>query len=220
MTVRDVREEEFGAEWIAKLLSIPYSIGALATAIFLFLLYLVIDEVSYAFVIPPSTTATFWLASGISFSAFLRARWFPKIWVFWLVALFFGELLVVSVHRVPLVTALLWSCANVILPLTVAFLARRFVRSPFNLGRLRDVLTFMALVTASVIPSAIVAGSGSALGLHSASFLSRALSWAASDAVGIVLLAPAILTWTARTTKPAGGSVESVVLFVALIMAS
>ena len=220
MSVKEVRKEEVGALWIARLLAMPYRLGAAGSAVVFFLLYLLVAELSYAFVIPPRSNAIFWLPSGITFAGFLRARWLPPIWPFWLLAAFLGELFLVSNHGIPPLTAFIWSAANVVLPLTIVLLTRRFVVSPFDFSSLRDVLTFSAIVALSVIPSGIVAGIGSFAGLGSASVASSAISWAASDALGIVLLAPVLLSWTAVTPRPAGSFAEALLLFGALTTSS
>ncbi|HEX4998422.1 MAG TPA: ATP-binding protein [Terriglobia bacterium] len=219
MSLKEDQQEESGARWIAGLLAAPHRFGAFASAVVFFFLYVLVAELSYAFVIPPSSNAVFWLPSGITFSAFVRARRLPQIWPFWLSALFLGQLAVVFRHGVPPFTGITWAVANVLLPVTGGVLSRRFVRGPFNFRSLPDVLTFGALVALSVIPGGVVAGIGSVAGLNTP-WISSAISWAASDALGIVLLAPVILSWTTRRSRSAGGLTEAAVLFSSLTMSS
>jgi signal transduction histidine kinase len=196
----------------------PDSMG-LAGAAALFLIFLILGELSYFFVIPPSSNAVFWLPSGLTFALFVRARWTPRIWPFLLTAIFLGELLVVWIHQDAFEMMFVWSAANVFLPLTTAFLARRLVFSPFDFRRLRDVMTFIAIVPLAVFPGAILAAAGSALSSRSP-FISTAISWAASDALGIVLIAPVILSWTTPAPRTSGRYPEAIVLFVALTVSS
>jgi signal transduction histidine kinase len=199
--------------------ALPYRVTIPVTSVALFLIYLAVAQVSYAFVIPPSLSAVFWLPSGVTFALFLRARHAPSFWPGWLAAIFCGELLVVRRHGIPSAVAQAWSLANALWPLTGALLARRFVSGPLALRRLRDVIVLMALIVVGVVPSALLASLAAVLGLGAPSFSEMALSWAASDALAAILLTPVLLTWTARSPRAphsAGRLPEAVVLFVAL----
>jgi signal transduction histidine kinase len=220
MSYEEVRGEEVGVEWIGRLLATPNAIGAIASGVVLYLIYVLVAELSYYLVIPPSPSAVFWLPSGISFFLFVRARWQPKIWPFWLSALFLGEFLTVRHHGIPPVTAFAWASANAILPFTIALLSRRLVLSPFDFRRLRDVLAFMAMTALAVIPGAVAAAAGTGLGRNSASLISFAVSWAASDAMGIILVAPVILSWATRGPRPAGRYAEALLLLFAMTASS
>src|SRR4051812_38875906 len=117
MTSERFEDQEFGSQHVSRLLSMPYYLGGIISGIVLFLLFLIIAELSYLLVIPPHRNAVFWLPSGLSAMAFIRARWYPRIWPFWIVALFLGEFCIVTSHDIPLVTAIFWASTNISLPL-------------------------------------------------------------------------------------------------------
>lgn len=96
-------------------------LGAIASSVLLFAVYVAGAEACHVFVIPPSQSAVAWLPSGRNFALFVRARRIPALWPGWLAALWLGQFVVVRFNDgLPMVTALLWSTANVVVPLTAA----------------------------------------------------------------------------------------------------
>lgn len=204
-------------KWLTKLQDLPYFSGYFLSAAIVFITYVLLAEWSYTFVLPPNKAAIFWLPSGISAAIFVRARWHIKLWPLWLLALFTGELYVALSHDVPLVTAIIWSFVNFILPLSFVYWSRRFDVGRFDFRRLRDVFIFMAMVPLSVIPGALIAGAGSMLGFH-ASYFKSVWTWGASDSLGIILAAPVILSWTSEKPRITGRLKEGIILFTMLFI--
>ncbi len=186
------------------------------SSVAVFIAYLAVAHASYAFVIPPSRIAVFWLPSGMAFALFVRARWARWLWPGWVVAIFLGELTNTRYHGVPLAVGLAWALSAVLVPLTAALLARRFPANPFSFRRIRDMVLLAGLSAVCVVPGALVASAAAVGGFSTSSFAQMAVSWASSDALGIFVLAPVLLTWTARHPRPVGQLPEAVVLFSAL----
>jgi PAS domain S-box-containing protein len=107
-------------------------------------------------------------------------------------------------------------------PLAAALIDRYF-GSPFSLGRLRHVL---GLVGAAIVATA-VSGIGGALGFAffygaKASFLSTWQNWFASDALGIVTIAPLVigLASVAREPPARNETIEGLIALASLIIVS
>src|SRR5439155_6301283 len=87
--------------------------------------------------------------------------------------------------------------------LLAAGLIDHYFGSPFSLDRLRHVL---GLVGAAIVAAAL-SGIGGALGFAffygaQASFLSTWQNWFASDALGIVTIAPLVIGFASATREP------------------
>jgi hypothetical protein len=107
-------------------------------------------------------------------------------------------------------------------PLAAALIDRYF-GSPFSLGRLRHVL---GLVGAAIVATA-VSGIGGALGFAffygaKASFLSTWQNWFASDALGIVTIAPLVIGLASVGREPPTRSetIEGLIALASLIIVS
>ena len=214
-------EVVWGTALLDRLATRARGLGAIASSVLLFAVYVAGANVCHVFVIPPSQSAVAWLPSGLNFALFVRARRIPALWPGWLAALWLGQFVVVRYKDgLPMVTALAWSTANVVVPLTAALLARRYVADPFNMRRLRDTVLLAAMTVVSVVPGALLGAAGAVLGLGAPSFARFALTWGSSDALGVILLAPVVLTWTAEHPKPAGRPVEAISLLVGMTLVS
>src|SRR6185503_16326246 len=146
-------EVVWGTALLDRLATRTWGLGAMASSVLLFAVYVAGAVASSVFVIPPSQSAVAWLPSGLNFALFVRARRIPALWPGWLAALWLGQFVVVGYSDgLPMVTTLFWSTANVVVPLTAALLARRYVADPFSMRRLRDVLLLAAMVVVSVLP--------------------------------------------------------------------
>jgi signal transduction histidine kinase len=214
--VPEKNSEEFGAQWIGRLTTLPFYFGPLLSGFLLFIVYVLLAEWSYYFVIPPSSNAVFWLPSCITVSIFIRARRIPKVWPFWLMTLFLAEFFVLTHHHVPMIAALFWSLSNVVLPLSVLLLARQFVKGRFNFRQTSDVFTFAFITLVGVTPSSLLAGLGTCLAFPNSQYFDSVISWGTSDALGIILGAPVLLSWTAKAQKPLGDRKEGILLIVLL----
>ena len=215
-------EVVWGTALLDRLATRARGLGAIASSALLFAVYVAgAVATSSVFVIPPSQSAVAWLPSGLNFALFVRARRIPALWPGWLAALWLGQFVVVRYNDgLPMVTALAWSAANVVVPLTAALLARRYVADPFTMRRLRDTVLLAALVVVSVLPGAMLGAAGAVLGLGAPSFAGFALTWGTSDALGIIVLAPVVLAWTAEHPKPAGRAVEAIALLAGMTFVS
>jgi len=214
-------EVVWGTALLERLATRARGLGAIASSVLLFAVYVAGAMACHVFVIPPSQSAVAWLPSGLNFALFVRARRIPALWPGWLAALWLGQFVVVRYNDgLPMVTTLFWSTANVAVPLTAALLARRYVADPFSMRRLRDIVLLAAMVVVSVLPGALLGAAGAVLGLGAPSFARFAMTWGSSDALGVILLAPVVLAWTAVHPKPAGRAVEAISLFAGMTLVS
>ncbi len=208
----------WGARVIGRVVATP--LGPALSGVALAALYLAVAQFSYEFVIPPNRNAVFWIPSGITFALAVRSRWTPRIWASFGAALFLSQLGIVLYHGDPFRVAFAWALANVLLPATAVTLSRRLVTGPLDMRCLRDVFCFASIAVVSSMPGALVAAAGSRWAFPGTNYLGFAASWGTSDLIGVFLLGPVILTWTAwyprRSTKPT----EAVLLFSVLIACS
>ena len=209
--------EDAAGRIVKRLGTLPRPVVILGSSIALGLAYLAIARASYAFVIPPNPNAVFWLPSGMTFALFVRTRRARWLWPGWLIAIFIGEMMVVSAQGHPLSVRLAWPLANVLVPTTGGLLACRFAPEPFAFRQLRDVIVLAAITAVAVAPGALVASAAGVHGLGVPSFARMAFSWWCSDALGILLFAPVVLSWTTRQPSPSGSGLEGAILAVCLV---
>jgi signal transduction histidine kinase len=214
---RSTRLEDLADRIVNRLGALPRPVVILGSSLALGLAYMAIARASYAFVIPPNLNAVFWLPSGMTFALFVRARRARWLWPGWSIAIFIGEMMVVRAQGHPLSVALAWPLANVLVPTTGGLLACRFAPEPFGFRQLRDVIVLAAITAVAAAPGALVASAAGVHGLGVPSFARMAFSWWCSDALGILLFAPVVLSWTTRQPRPSGGGLEAVVLSVCLV---
>src|SRR5262249_4366636 len=149
----------------------------------------------------PDGVAVFWPAAGVAAGALIafgpRARW----------AVVAGTMVATIVANLlggrNLLSSLVVTVCNSGEALLAAGLIERFFRSPLNVARLRQVL---GLVGAAISASA-VSGIGGTLGFalfHSttASLLVTWQNWFASDALGIITIAPLVIGLASATREP------------------
>ena len=157
----------------------------------MFVGYWLLAQLSYLFVIPTLGSAVFWLPSGLTVAWFLSTE--KTRWPIWLAVIFVVETLVIRSRGLPLPVALWWGAANCVLPLVGALLVLR-TATPFELRRVRDVVALVVLGgVIAALPGALVASAAGAHYLNLPSFAAMVIAWWASDAVGVVLLAPLLL---------------------------
>jgi signal transduction histidine kinase len=172
------------------------------------------------YLILPDGVAVFWPAAGVSAGVLIglgpRARW-PVVagtMVATVVANLLGDRNIWS--------TLVFALCNAVEPLIVAILIERFFGPSFNLERPRNVI---ALVAAAIAGTAI-SGIGGALGFKlfyntSASFLTIWHHWFASDAFGIITVAPLLIGVVAviRDPPPLNEAIEgSVVVAIVTVV--
>ncbi len=181
----------------------------------LFVAYLALSEVNYAFVFPPQKNAIFWLASGLALAWFLRT---PRSrWPAWLLAIFAAEGLINLRHGLPLSVSLAWGVAGCLMPLTGAWLLRPPTGDRFVFGRAWDVIRLALLgAVAGALPGALLAAAANVAWLEPGSYWSKVSTWWSSDALGVILLCPFLLTWKTPSRPRLGRAVEALALLVLL----
>jgi two-component sensor histidine kinase/integral membrane sensor domain MASE1 len=183
-------------------------------------LYILSAKLSLA-LLTPDGVAVFWPAAGVAAGALIafgpRARW----------AVVAGTMVATIVANLlgdrNLLSSIVFAVCNAGEALVAAGLIERFFSSPFNLDRLRHVL---GLVAAAIIATAI-SGIGGTLGFalfHSttASLLVTWQNWFASDALGIITIAPLVIGLASATREPPARSetIEGLVALASLIVMS
>src|SRR6266545_6528379 len=169
----------------------------------------------------PDGVAVFWPAAGVAAGALIafgpRARW----------AVVAGTMVATIVANLlgdrNLLSSVVFAVCNAGEALLAAALIERFFSSPFNLDRLRHVL---GLLGAAIIATA-VSGIGGTLGFalfHSttASLLVTWQNWFASDALGIITIAPLVIGLASATREPPGRNetIEGLAALASLIIMS
>lgn len=211
-------EETSRAHEIAEgLLSVPFRIGGILSGISIAIVYVLLAEWSYLFVMPPMKSSVFWLPSGITAFLMIYFRKHRKLWPFFLGGLFIGEVYVVSQHEVELLTAFSWGVANILLGLSLALLSRRYLLKDLCFDRVRNVLRFIWIVPLGVLPGSFIAGLGAVIEDPGTNYFFSVLAWGLSDALGIFLLAPVIFAWTSG--KKVYGFKREALLLSSLLLA-
>src|SRR5215471_12666033 len=183
-------------------------------------LYILSARLSLA-LLTPDGVAVFWPAAGVAAGALIafgpRARW----------AVVAGTMVATIVANLlgdrNLLSSMVFAVCNAGEALLAAALIERFFSSPFNLDRLRHVL---GLLGAAIIATA-VSGIGGILGFalfHSptAPLLVTWQNWFASDALGIITIAPLVIGLASATREPPGPNetIEGLAALASLIVMS
>ena len=174
------------------------------------------------FYFQPERVATFWPASGVFLAALLLNPF--RLWpIFVLVAIGAHAAFDVLVSGKAVGTSLFFTSADVVEACIGAFLLRRFFGMSDTLSQLKEVLS---LAVAGVFSTAVGAAVGAAavvMVFPKASYGSVWQVWWFADALGVLVVAPAILTWAGATRRSfqawsARQVVEVSVLFVAMLV--
>ena len=183
-------------------------------------LYILSAKLSLS-LLTPDGVAVFWPAAGVAAGALIafgpRARW----------AVVAGTMVATIVANLlgdrNLLSSIVFAVCNAGEALLAAGLIERFFSSPFNLDRLGHVL---GLVGAAIIAAA-VSGIGGTLGFalfHSttASLLITWQNWFASDALGIITIAPLMIGLASATREPPARNeaIEGLLALASLIVMS
>ena len=156
----------------------------------------------------PDGVAVFWPAAGVAAGALIafgpRARW----------AVVAGTMVATIVANLlgdrNLVSSIVFALCNAGEALLTAGLIERYFGSPFSLDRLRHVL---GLLAAAIVATA-VSGIGGTLGFAlfhgaTASIFDTWQNWFASDALGIVTIAPLVIGLASAAREPPGRAKRS-----------
>ena len=169
----------------------------------------------------PDGVAVFWPAAGVAAGALIalgpHARW----------AVVAGTMVATIVANLlgdrNLLSSIVFALCNAGEALLTAGLIERYFGSPFNLDRLRHVL---GLLGAAIVATA-VSGIGGTLGFAlfhgaTASIFVTWQNWFASDALGIITIAPLIIGLASATREPPARSetIEGLVALASLVVMS
>jgi PAS domain S-box-containing protein len=183
-------------------------------------LYILSAKLSLS-LLTPAGVAVFWPAAGVAAGVLIalgpRARWGVMIGT--MVATIVANLL----GDRNLWSSIVFALCNAGEAVLTAWLIERYFGSPFSLDRLRHVL---ALLGAAVVATA-VSGIGGTLGFAlfhdaSASIFVTWQEWFASDALGIVTIAPLVIGLASAAREPPARSetIEGLVALASLIVMS
>jgi PAS domain S-box-containing protein len=191
--------------------------GAIGAAIAVGIAYFIAAQLGLAFLAKPDGVAVFWPAAGVSSGVLIalgrdaRLPVASGVMVATLIANLMGDRNVWS--------ATVFALCNAGEALLTAWLIERYFGSGFTLGRLRNVL---GLLAAAIIATA-ASGIGGTLAiklLHSptAPFWTTWGHWFASDAIGIITVAPLMIGFAKARRKPPPPNeiIEGIVALVVL----
>jgi signal transduction histidine kinase len=153
------------------------------------------------FAFPPQTGAVLWLPSGLSLAFLLRSS--PRCWPALLTAIFLAELSSVLLLDFTFWVAASWALGNFLRTLLGAWLMRRFVGTSIRLSHRWEVAgLFLFGGILGPLPSATMGALTTVYGLGATSLVTEWWTWWLSDALGTVLIAPLLLTWTSDALRP------------------
>jgi signal transduction histidine kinase len=192
-------------------------VGRIALAAAVGLVYFLAAWLSVGLVLKPEGVALFWPAAGISSGILIalgrHVRWPVAIGV--MVA-------TVAIHHLiadPLWAGATLGLSNAAEALITAGLIEGYFGEDFNIDRLDRVL---GLLLATIVGTAVSGIGGAAtyrlINGPSASMLTTWQHWFASDAIGIVIVAPLVIEFTAavRQPLPRGEFIEGTTALAAL----
>jgi PAS domain S-box-containing protein len=152
-------------------------------------------KVSLLLAIPPGYATAVWPPSGIALAVILMlgARFWPGVWI--------GAAAANLTVEAFLGGAALIATGNTLEALVGAALIRRVVGVPYSFERGEDVLKFVAVAALCPTLAATTALIPLSLGhaLSGSELFSNWWTWWQGDAAGIVIVAPLILAWSARS---------------------
>jgi len=179
--------------------------------------YVAFEKIGFSLAFTTRQITAVWPPSGIAVAALLLGGY--RLWP----GILLGALVSNALTQETLLTAAGISVGNTLGPLAAAYLLRRFVILENSLERLRDVLGLVVL--GSAIAMTITASNG-VLNLALAGIIpwsaiqTNWILWWIGDAMGVLLVAPLILTWGTRRRREVHGksnAIEIVALTAALL---
>lgn len=167
------------------------------------LAYLGLAALSSALAYAPSDAWTVWLASGLTLGLLLRRS--PPAWAAPLAGAALGAgAFALWTGGGNVVDAVGYAAIEAVSAIAGAFVAARIAPLPNALASPRELGAFVA---AALVASAVGAGLAAAwtLAAHSDDAVRTLRVWALGNAVGAVLVAPVVVTWSAFRVKRSGG---------------
>jgi integral membrane sensor domain MASE1 len=193
--------------------------GALLAPLLVAVAYVAAAKFGFTFAFATKQVTAIWPPTGIAVAAILLCgyRVWPGIWL--------GAFISNVFSAEPGLTAAAIATGNTLAPVLGAFLLRRFgFRNA--LGRVRDVIALAVLASAVAMT---VSATNGVIDLALArivpwkAFASVWWVWWIGDAMGVFLITPLFLTWTAsigQRVRSGGRAFESALLGVTLVTAS
>ena len=199
--------------------STPWGARSIALAVVVGIVYFLAARLSLLLLTKPDGVAVFWPASGVAAGVLIalgpRARWsvVTGAMVATVVANLMGDR--------TLLSAVVFALCNAGEALLTAWLIEHYFGLDFNLDKLSHVL---GMLGAAIVATAVSGIGGTAGFLYfqstNASILTIWQHWFASDALGIITVAPLIVEFASATRQPPlrrgflEGAAALVVLFV------
>ena len=159
-------------------------------------LYFVAAKASLAFAIPPGYASPLWMPSGLALAAclLLGTRLWPGIWV--------GAALANLTVDQSFFAAVLIGTGNTFEALAGVALVRRWIAIPQRLEATGDALRFIgaAALCSLVAPTIAAAPLTMDHALAPSALLTNWFTWWQGDLLGILIVTPLVLSWSARST--------------------
>jgi two-component sensor histidine kinase/integral membrane sensor domain MASE1 len=191
--------------------------GSIALAVAVGLAYFAAAQLSLALLTKPDGVAVFWPAAGVAVGVLIAIG--PRSRLPVAVGTMAATIVANLLGDRNLTGAIAFALCNAGEALLVAWLIDRYAGLGFSLGKLRNVLALLA----AAIGASGISGIGGALGFRlfhgsTAPLLTTWQHWFASDAIGIVTVAPLLIELAAAMRKPPPPNefIEGVVALVTL----
>lgn len=172
--------------------------------------FLVVEAVAFGY----PTGSVFWPGAGLTLGVLLRRP--RQTWPALLAGVFVAEVAVDLTIPVSLDVALVWAIANTVEPTVGALLLTRR-HHEVTLANVTGMIRFLALgVALGPLAGATVGATGAwATGVDA--FWPTWPRWWVGDAIGVLLIAPAIIVWRSRTSPERSSPAERRWIIVGLL---
>ena len=177
--------------------------------------YFVSAKLSLLLAIPPGYATAVWPPSGLAVAAILLAenRIWPGVWL--------GAALANLTVSTSGVAAMLIGTGNALEALVAAALIQRFLGVPRRFESGEDVFKFVAIAAVASMVAATIGVSAIAIAgaMSLSDFAANWWTWWQGDVMGIVVVAPLILFWTAQPSRALARSKKLEATGFALVLA-
>lgn len=193
----------------------PPPIGNLRIFAVTTFVYLLLAQLAHVLIDPVSIGASFWPAAGITTAAMLLIPTRQWIWV--IAAIVIAEGGGNQLRGYPFSASFFWILGNCIEPLLAAYLIRRSGNLHGSLTPLGNLLRFMIYgVVIAPLVGATVGSLGTILIMGSPAWQVWP-KYVVGDALGVLVMAPALLSWFGAQSLPRRGS-ESTLLAASVLV--